>query len=168
MSMIKLLSYLFVVAITITCTVNAQDSISVEAHADLIKKIVSTGDVDVFRELKCFPSSCIDEHVVEYVFGKDGKKGEVKKILGLKNLNIKIFGPYTFDDKAKNSSYSIVFYNPSVIKLTSDGYMKAEDQAKLWMVEYVETVVIFRNGMWNFHYTPFYHGAHLPWEEDYG
>ena len=60
-----------------------------------------------------------------------------------------------------------MYYDPKLVKFNDKGYLSESDRQQLWWKGYIETVVHYENGVWGLKDTPFYHGAHLPWAEDY-
>lgn len=146
---------------------HAKNALTAEEFALELKQIIASGSVKAFKDIPCFPTDCIDNGSVKYVFGAVGETSFIEKLINMKDLKIKVYGPYTYSDDAANQSYSLVYYDPNQVSLNQKGYMDAEVRKNMWWKGYVETVVIMKDGKWAFHYTPFYHGAHLPWAEDY-
>ena len=83
------------------------------------------------------------------------------------DIGIKVFGPFTYSEKSNSSNYIFMYYDQALVQFDDSGYLTSKDRQELWWNSYIETVMTFSDGQWKFHRTPFYHGAHSPWSEDY-
>jgi len=157
---------LFLAIILLLGCVKAQNE-SIEQYAGRLQNIIISGDTGSFAALSCFPSECVDKSDIDYVFGKSNSDGSIKSFLSQFDIKIKVFGPYQYSDRPGHNEYLLMYYDPSLVKFNSDGYLSSYDREKLWWKGYVETVVTQKDDKWVFYRTPFYYGAHLPWAEDY-
>ena len=157
---------LFLAVILLVGCAQAQDE-SIEQYANRLQNIIASGDTNSFVALPCFPSKCIDQDDISYIFGEDSGDGFVKKILSQPGVKIKVFGPYKYSGRPDHNEYVLMYYDPNLVEFNSDGYLSPDDREKLWWKGYVETIVTLKGDNWAFYRTPFYYGAHLPWAEDY-
>ena len=132
-----------------------------------IKNIVEKNEREAFFRLPCFPADCIDSDDINYVFGEDGNASFIKSFLDKPDVQIKVFGPFASDDLRKGSSFILMYYNPELVTFNVNGLLSERNRENLWWKGYIETVVHCQNGIFGFKETPFYHGAHLPWADDY-
>lgn len=143
------------------------DAESAQQFAERLQGIIVNGEVEKFRKLSCVPTDCVDEADVRYVFGGGDQGGFVKRFLGRSGVDIRVFGPFEYSETLSGDEYILMYYDPAVVDFDAEGYLSQEDREHLWWKGYVETVVSYKDEKWNFVYTPFYHGAHLPWADDY-
>ena len=144
----------------------AQEESSRE-FAERLRDIIVSRDTAAFSELPCFPSHCVDQDDVDYVFGTDGEESYLVHLLQRTDIKVKVFGPFEYSESSSNSEYVVMYYDPLVVVFDRDGLLSEKDRKELWWNGYVETVVTLDDGEWAFYRTPFYYGAHLPWAEDY-
>jgi len=154
----------FLVLMAAACA-SAQESVA--DFAERVRKIVVAGDVRSFMKLPCYPAACIDEDDVAFVIGAKDSGSFVRRFLMNPDVEIKIFGPYTYADEAGKTSYALMFYDPKLVSFNADGNLSQEDRERLWWNGYVETVVSPVQSGWGFHRTPFYFGSEPPWMEDF-
>lgn len=140
---------------------------TVVEFANRLREIIASGNSKAFRQIACYPSSCIDEEDVRFVFGTVEDKSYIRRLLSDPRTEVKIFGPYTYSDDLKDRSFAIMFYNPGVVRFDAKGELSEEQRTDLWWNGYVETVVSPVGSGWGFHRTPFYHGADPPWSDDF-
>ena len=140
---------------------------SAEEFARELRKIIVNRQVNVLEELPCFPSNCIDDDDIRYIFGSAQKKSFILQFLQREDIGIKVFGPFTYSEKSNGSNYIFMYYDQALVQFDDSGYLTSKDRQELWWNSYIETVMTFSDGQWKFHRTPFYHGAHSPWSEDY-
>ena len=76
-----------------------------------LKSAILAGDRESLKNFACLPipDQCFDEYIASYLFGSGEGEGEISKVLRNQNIQTKIFGPYTHEDRYKDSSYAIVF-----------------------------------------------------------
>lgn len=149
----------------------ASNSIAEESKEEFskrLKDIIVQDKLDEFRKIPCYPNSCVNEETLELVFGRNDRISVYKNILQNQNLKIKYFGPYSIESGQLANSYSVIYYDPTLVSFGKTGHLNENDRVKYWNNGYIETVIVFFNGKWSFYRTPFYLGAHLPWMEDYG
>lgn len=143
------------------------DSLSVHDFAVDLRGVITSGQVDKFNQLGCVPTKCIDNDDINYVFGTGGKIGFIKSFLSRPEVEIKTYGPFQYSDDSSSSDYIVMYYDPLLVRFDKNGNLSEEQRREMWWKAYVETVVSLKDGVWYFNRTPFYHGAHLPWAEDY-
>ncbi|WP_193162662.1 hypothetical protein [Microbulbifer hainanensis] len=132
-----------------------------------LKNIIVNNNYENFSALPCFPSSCIDSDDINYVFGADNKISFIRSFLRRPGVQIKVFGPFSYNDSNNGSTFIVMYYDPVQVKFNDEGYLSEADREKLWWKGYIETVIHYQDGVWGLQETPFYHGANLPWMEDY-
>lgn len=143
----------------------------VDSHAmefaEEVRRIVVSGSVKNFLSLPCVPADCIGADDIEYVFGTSEDESFIRKFLKKPEVKVRVFGPYVQEDSFEKSGFSIVYYDPSLVEFGRDGFMDPDDRRDQWNNGYVETRITCMEGRCAFHRTPFYHGAHIPWMDDY-
>ncbi|MEX1222717.1 MAG: hypothetical protein WEA82_11490 [Idiomarina sp.] len=133
-----------------------------------LESIIENNDRKKFLELPCFPSNCIEEDDIDYVFGTNNQPSFIKSFLENPEIEMKVFGPFVYDDNStKGSNYIVMYYHPKKVKFNDSGHLSETNRERLWWEGYIETVIHCQNELCGFQQTPFYHGAHLPWAEDY-
>lgn len=157
---------LFLSAILLVSCVQAQNE-SIELYAERLRDIIVGGDKQGLIDLPCFPSKCVSQYDIEYIFGKGDNDAFVKNFLSQPERKIKIFGPYQYSDRPYSNEYLLMYYDPNLVRFNSEGHLSQDDREKLWWKGYVETVITLKDGEWAFYRAPFYNGTHLPWAEDY-
>ncbi len=151
-------------------------SLAEENHSEQITKF-SEEIINVFSEknseglnkLECLPKENDDfcEDALVHLYGKK-QPSSLVKLLRKPSVKVKVFGPYTYEEKFHGKSYLIIFYDSEAIDSDKLEMLSSQQIKKRWMKSYAETVVLFLNGKIGFHRTPFYYGAHAPWADDYG
>ncbi len=132
-----------------------------------LKEVIVAGDTAAFSQLPCFPSDCIGQDELNYVFGSNGEESYLAELLKKPQTKVRVFGPYEYTNTAEGNEYVIIYYDPSLVVFDEAGHLARSERENLWWAGYVETAAIFHKGEWAFNRTPFYYGAHLPWAVDY-
>jgi hypothetical protein len=132
-----------------------------------LRGMIVSGDEAAFRKLGCYPASCVDDDDVAFVFGKKESQATIRRLLSNPAVEVKVFGPFTYSDELKDSSYVVMYYDPEIVKFDPYGRLSQEQRENLWWKGYVETVVSPVGSGWGFHRTPFHNGADPPWLGDY-
>ena len=136
--------------------------------ASEIKQLISDKNTNSLKELSCYPDAnyCVSDRTLEYIFKNNN--GELHSLISSKKLKIKVYGPFTHEEKHPDSSYVILFYNPEIIKFRENGLLSEKAQKEHWNKNLIETVVTVINGKVHLNRTIFYFEAHAPWAGDYG
>lgn len=163
---IKLITSLILFSVPLTAYCCEVDLHAME-FAEKVRRLIVSGNVKNFQSLPCVPTDCIGEDDIEYVFGTSDDESFIRKFLKNPNVKARVFGPYIQEDGFGKSSFSIVYYDPSLVDFNKDGYMDPDDRRDQWNKGYVETRITCMEGGCAFHRTPFYYGAHIPWMDDY-
>jgi len=140
---------------------------SAQSFGAKLKRIIVENNRQKFMALSCFPVNCIDQGDVNFVFGSNSHPSTIKSFLINPDIKMKVFGPFDYDDHEGNNDYILMYYLPNIVAFEKNGTLSDKSRKDMWWKGYVETVISYHNGQWHFHRTPFYHGAHLPWEKDY-
>jgi hypothetical protein len=166
----KLKKLLVIPVVFFASTSTYGDNDDVRVFAESLKQYILSEDKDSIVKLNCYPSSfkCVEEGAIERIFGKKYGEGVIEKVVKSPNIKIKIFGPFTYERQHPNSSFSIVYFNPDLVKFNKKGLMDEQVMKDQWDKGYVETVVTKIKGRIYLNRTIFYYGAHIPWVGDYG
>jgi len=132
-----------------------------------LRSIIVSGDRTEFRNIGCYPADCIDDDDVTFVFGAGECESYIRKFLSNPAVETRVFGPFTYSNELKDSSYVIMYFDPETVKFDPRGTLSPQQRENLWWTGYIETVISPVGSSWGFHRTPFYHGADPPWLEDY-
>lgn len=144
------------------------ENIQVLKFASEIKQLISEKNTNSLKELNCYPHAnhCVSDRTLEFIFKNNN--GELHSLISSKKLKIKVYGPYTYDEKHPDSSYVILFYIPQIIKFRENGLLSEKTQKEHWNKNLTETVVTVISGKVHLNRTIFYFEAHAPWADDYG
>ncbi len=111
--------------------------------------------VDAFQALPCQPAGCIDEQVVEQVFGSDGREGFVRRFLMRPDITVRVYEPFSLEQLMDGSDYLFLYFDPIVARFGERGYLSERDRRTLWRKSYIETRISLDRGEWRFHGSPF-------------
>ena len=132
-----------------------------------LRCLILNNDRDTFFKLPCFPSDCVDRDDIDYIFGVDEEFGFIHSFLKRSGVKMKVFGPFSYNDSSGGNDFILMYFDPELVKFNDEGNLSESDRQELWWKGYIETVVHCQEDICGFQKTPFYHGAHLPWVEDY-
>lgn len=163
----KTISIAFFVILFSPVTFGCSTNMLAEQYAMKIRELIMVGDEEGFRDLSCIPADCVDNDDIDYVFGTGVATSFMREFLKNPKIKIKIFGPFEYEEEFGKSSFSVIYYDPDIIRFDDEGHMSMEIRKTQWNKGYIETLVTCVDGVCGFHRTPFYYGAHLPWAEDY-
>nr|VFJ69472.1 MAG: hypothetical protein BECKDK2373B_GA0170837_12453 [Candidatus Kentron sp. DK] len=145
---------------------HASEREEVEAFADEVKALISSGDHTGFGKLPVYPGEIVSRDAISYLFGNADDPGLAIFSKG-KDIITEIYGPYAREDADGHPVYSIVYYDPGSIAKDKDGHFDPDQIQQHWGTGFVETVVVVVGNRVLFHRTPFYYGSHAPWAGDY-
>lgn len=152
-------SILFMIMVTPVYACEA----SAKVFAQRVMKIITTGDVDHFMRLNCFPNDCIQSEETEYIFGSSENAGFIVSFLKRDSIKTKVYGPINYNFSGDAREYVVVYFDSELVKFSSGGFLSEQDREELWWKGYVETVITVVDGEWGFSRTPFYYGTEPPW-----
>lgn len=164
----KILTLLFLVFLSASAFANS-DKVLVKGFAKSIIYSIANNDIETFKKLACHPSNCTDDkHTIKTVFGSEDIETSFEKVFKANDIEIKIIGPYTYESKYSNKSYTIVFFNASDSPFNKDGVVTTEIGIKELFNSFFQTVVTIKEGEAGFHRVPFHLESHHPYVGDYG
>ena len=107
-----------------------------------VQSIIASSDVQAFKNIVCHPSNCTDiSYHIETVFGNTQTDTPFEKILKANDLRIKITGPYTYNPKWPQSSYTVIFYTVSNSPFDSNGKISEKVGVRELYKSFLQTVV---------------------------
>ena len=153
----------FVGLLLFTTTASESSEAKLEKFAEELKAAIVSRNSEKLRSIACYPNpdQCFDEYLTDYLYK------EINDVLTLPRLKIRVFGPSTYEPSLPNSTYSLVYFDSKKSLFQENGFMKLSLRESEWNKGYAETLVSIINGKIYLHRTLFFHGAHVPWAEDY-
>ncbi len=134
--------------------------------ASKVRHVISVEDINQFSKFAIYPNYVIDKDHIEYVFSKRNERS-FPSLLRNKNTKTLISEPHDMPNGDGQKVYTVIFYDSGVLSLAEGERVSHEDIERYWGISYLETLVTNCGQSWCFYRTPFYFGAHAPWESDY-
>ena len=132
-------------------------------------RVIAESDVHGFLQLTCVPEPCTNSEIAaQRVFGASNSISSFERIMRNPSLKVQITGPYTSEDRWSNSTYTIIYYDPTNSPFNSEEKIPHKTGLRELYESFLQTEVTVSEGAVHFHRVPFHLEAHHPYVGDYG